>query len=341
MKKIILFIICMIFITGCADYQELSEINIVNGIAVDYKDDEYIVNFEIIKNEASENSSKITSQIVSAKGENVALAFNEAIKDSNKTAYFKHVTLLVVSEELAKEGIGELVDYMLRDVKMSTTFFTVVTKDPEELFKIKVDNDTVSNYIVDSISSNLDSVGLNNIDIIASEILNKRKDIGLPYIEPDKTNKLVLHDIAYFHEDKMKGIIDEKIYNLLYLKKTDLDFESNDNVVKIFEKNISYDVLKNKVIIKIDGKATIKAINKDINLKERNSYEEIESEISAEIKKEVLEFLEETLSEESDLTSIKDLYYKKYKKERDNVPYEVQVNVKIAKNGSIYEAMND
>ena len=177
MKKILLCIVCLFLLTGCADYQELSEINIINGIAIDYKDDEYVVSFEIIKNEASENNNEVTSKVITAQDSNLALAFNEAIKDSNKEAYFKHVHLLIISEELAKNGIEEVVDYMLRNVKMSTTFYTVITEDPNSLLKIELDDDTVSNYIVDLISSNLDTADLNNIDIK----FKLRKKIKSPY----------------------------------------------------------------------------------------------------------------------------------------------------------------
>ena len=63
--------------------------------------------------------------------------------------------------------------------------------------------------------------------------------------------------------------------------------------------------------------------------------------MNKQIKEEVEEFLEETLSNDSDLTGIKDKYYKKYREEKDNVPYEVQVDIVLSKNGSIYEVIHD
>jgi len=51
MKKILLLFICLFLTTACYDYQELSDMNIVNGIGVDFKDDEYIVNLEMVKRE--------------------------------------------------------------------------------------------------------------------------------------------------------------------------------------------------------------------------------------------------------------------------------------------------
>ena len=50
MKKIILILFCLFMVTGCFDYRELNDINIINSIGVDYIDDEYVVYFETIKN---------------------------------------------------------------------------------------------------------------------------------------------------------------------------------------------------------------------------------------------------------------------------------------------------
>ena len=285
MKKIILLFGCLFLFTGCYDYQELSDINIVNGIAIDYQDDEYIVSFEIIKNETSDNTNEISSKIVSAKNNNIALAFHEASQASNKETYFKHVNLLILSEDLAKEGIDEVIDYMLRDVKMSTTFFTVITEDPAELLKAELDNDTVSNYIVDLITSDLGTADLNNIDIIVSSILNKRKDIALPYIELEDDDKIVIQDMAYFREEKMIDTINAKMYNFLYLDNTNLEFLHDGIVLNIYKKEISYDVSKEKVTIKVKGLGSVKAIRSDIDLENQKSYPLIKKEISEEIKK--------------------------------------------------------
>lgn len=341
MKKIILLFISLFLFTGCYDYQELSDINIVNGIAIDYQDGEYQVSFEIIKNEASDNTNEITSKIVSAKNSNLALAFNEASQASRKETYFKHVKLLVISEELAKKGIDDVIDYMLRDVKMSTTFFTVISKDPFELLKTDVDNETVSNYIVDLITSDLGTADLNNIDIIVSSILNKRKDIALPYIEVEDEEQIVIHEMAYFHEEKMKGTIDAKMYNFLYLDNTNLEFLHDDIVLNIYKKDIGFDISKEKVTIKVKGLGSVKAIRSATDLEKEKSYKFIKEEMSEEIKKEIEDFLEETLENDSDITGIKDKYYKKYKKEKEFVPYEVVVEIELAKNGAIYEAMHD
>lgn len=341
MKKIILLVICLFFLTGCYDYQELSDMSIVNGIGVDFKDEEYTVSLEIVESSSKgESSGQISTNVITGKDKIFANAINEAVNNSGKKAYFKHVDLVIISEELAKEGISDIVDYMLRDVTVSSSFFTVVAEDPEEVLKTELDDDSISNLIVDTIRYNIDATQIDNIDLIVSNITNERKDIALPYIEMDEDNVLI-DNLAYFKKAKMVGKMNNKIYNFLILKSNNLDFDSDDNVINIYKKDVSYDIKKDKITINIKGMGRVKKINEDIHLEDKGSYKVIEKSIQEKIATEVEEFIDEAQENESDLVGFKDLYYKVYSKEKDDIPYEVKVDIKITRNGAIYETIHD
>lgn len=340
MKKIILLIICLFFLTGCYDYQELSDMNIIHGIGIDYKDDEYVVSLEMVKSSKEQSSNNISTNVITAKDSVFANALNNAINNSGKKAYFKHVDLIIISEELAKKGIDDVVDYMLRDVTVSSSFFTVIAEDPEEVLNTELDNDSISNLIVDTIRYNIDTTQIDNIDLIVSNIINEKKDIALPFIEVDEEN-VTIENIAYFQKTKMVGKMNNKIYNFLILKSNNLDFDNDDNVINIYKKDISYDIKKDKIIINIKGMGKVKKVNSDLHLEEKGSYKVIEKDIEETITNEIEKFLDESLENESDLVGFKDLYYKFFKKEKENIPYEINVEVKITRNGAIYEAIHD
>ena len=59
------------------------------------------------------------------------------------------------------------------------------------------------------------------------------------------------------------------------------------------------------------------------------------------IKDETNNFLEETLSNEADLLGLEDKYYKMYKVNKKRIKYQVKTNIKINRNGAIYEVLND
>lgn len=340
MKKIILLIVCLFFLTGCYDYQELSDMNIVNGIGINFKDDEYVVSLEMVESSKGDNSSDITTKVITAKDSIFANALNKAINNSSKKAYFKHVDLIIIGEEAARNGIGDIVDYILRDVTISSSFFTVVTKDPEEVLNTETDDDSISNLIVDTIKYNVDATQIDNIDLIVSNITNERKDITLPYIEMDDKN-VIIDNIAYFKKAKMVEKMNNKIYNFLMLKSNNLDFDNDDNVINIYKKDVSYDIKKDKVIINIKGMGKVKKVNEDINLEDKKSYSIIEKSIQEKIASEVEEFIDETREKDSDLVGFKDLYYRIFGKEKDDLDYEVNVDIKITRNGAIYETIHD
>ncbi|MDE5888867.1 MAG: hypothetical protein K2H20_02485, partial [Bacilli bacterium] len=173
-----------------------------------------------------------------------------------------------------------------------------------------------------------------------SNITNERKDIALPYIEMDDKN-VIIDNIAYFKKTKMVGKMNNKIYNFLMLKSDNLDFDNDDNVINIYKKDVSYDIKKDKIIINIKGMGKVKKVSEDIKLEDKKSYKVIEKGIQETIATEVEEFIDEAQENESDLVGFKDLYYRVFGKEKDNIPYEVNVEVKITRNGAIYETIHD
>jgi len=181
---------------------------------------------------------------------------------------------------------------------------------------------------------------IDNIDLIVSNIVNERRDIALPYIELEDKN-VTIDQIACFKKAKMVDKMSNKIYNFLLLKGDNLDFDKDDNVINIYKKDIHYDIKKDKIVINIKGMGKVKKVNPDISLEESKSYKMIEEQINEAIYEEVMEFLKNSLEKESDLVGFKDLYYKFFQKEKDNVPYEVNVDIKISRNGAIYETIHD
>lgn len=341
MKKIIILIMIIFLVSGCYDCEELNNINIVTGIGFDKEDDEYLVTLEITKSMGKEQNAEKSSTTFEAKDKILEIAINKAINNSDKKAYFKHTNIILISEKIAKDGISNIIDYLLRDGNMSTTYFTIICENASEILKMELENDTVSNLIVSTINSHIKADAINNIDVITSNILNKRKDIALPYVEKKDEDKILLNKKAYFNEDKMIDTINNKIYNFLFLNNNDIVFESNGNILNIVDNNVKYDIKKDKIIVNITGEGRIVTLNKDNDIKNKDNYYEIEKMINKEIEKEINDFLDETLKNKSDLIGLDDLYYKKYHKEINNINYEIDSKIKVSRNGVLLEVIHD
>ncbi len=340
MKKIILFLIVLFCLCGCYDYQELNNMSVVDSIGVDYKNDEYIVSFEVIKSIKNGDSATISTEIVKAEDKVLAKAINKAIMSAGKKVSLKHVKLLLISEEMAKKDINPIIDYVIRDVNISTNLYTLVCEDPNNIFKTKVEDNSIGQVIIDTITYNIEAGTLDNIDIIASNIINDNIDIALPYLSLNDKS-VVVNKVAYFNNSSYLGIIDSKVYNFLILNSKNIEFNDGNNVLNVYKKDVSYNIKKNEIDIIISGNAKVKEVDEGYNLKDKDIYKEIQDKINKVIEDECTDFLEETLSKKVDLLGLEDKYYKKYKKKKENIKFNIKADIKINRNGTIYEVLND
>lgn len=340
MKKIILLISFILILSGCYDYKELNDMSIVSGIGIDFIDNEYIVSLEITKSSKDGSSTEIETNVVTGKDSNISNAFNKAMNMTDKEVYLEHVELLIISTELAEYGISDVFDYIVRDTTINSNYFVVVGDNPKELLSTTMENKSMSQVIVDTVSYTQGDTSIDDLDIMASKFITNKEDIALPYVSLDDNN-INYSDIVYFNGDKMVGKINNKMYSFLVLDTKDILFTRNNNTIKIYNKKISMEVKDNiiEVNIKVDGQ--ISKINKDVNLKDEDSYGKLEKLMNKEIEEETILFIDTILDNDSDLLGFKNIYYKKYKKNINSFKYKVNVSTTINKNGTIYEVLDD
>ncbi len=340
MKRILIIVSLVLLLCGCYDYRELNDMSIVTGIGIDYKDNKYIVSLEVTKSIKSGSSNEMETVVYSGENKILADAFLEAKNSSDKYVYTEHVNVLLISKDLGKKGIGDVVDYIVRETSINSNYYMVIVDDPKSTLETKQENDSTSNVITNTINYYLDDTKFDDLDIMSSYMINNKDDIAVPIISVND-NKVIFNSVAYFNEDKMVGEIDSKIYTLLRLNSNNVNFSRNGNTVSIYKSNVDYDVTKEKVIIKVCGEGLIKEIDSKIDLENEDSYKYLSRIIAKDIEENISVFLKETLSKKADLLGLQDKYYKKYKRNMDEIKYEVDVNIKINKNGTIYEVLYD
>ncbi len=335
MKKIIFIIISLFFVTGCYDYRELNDMSVVSGIGIDYIDNEYKVYLEIIKSTKDGSSTEIESTTLEGESTNLNEAFYNAKNMSDKIIYMEHVEVLVLSKELCSYGISNVIDYIIRDTMINNNYFIVVSDNPKEILSKEIEDTSSSEIIMNTINYFVDNTTLEDIDIIAGYLLNDRKDIAIPYISMID-DKVLFNKMAYFDGDKLKGLINNKIYSFLVLDSNNISFNSGKNTIDILSKNVSYDIGDDLITIKIDCNGVIKEIDSNIGLDNPSSYSKLEDKLEVEIENQVMKFVNDTYKDKVDLLGFKDMYYKKYKRNINNINYNVEVSLNIKKNGTIY-----
>jgi len=131
-----LFLYILVFITiltGCWSLRELKDLGIVIGMGIDKIDNEYKISVQIV------NPSNVSSKkgeapggapvtLYSAKGKTVAEAVRRLTEVTPRRAYFAHIRILLLSEQLAREGISEILDFLSRNHEFRTDFYIAVAQ---------------------------------------------------------------------------------------------------------------------------------------------------------------------------------------------------------------------
>ena len=104
MKKIFI-ILCCLLLSGCYNYIELDELAVVTMIAVDYKDDDYIITLEIRENIKDEDNKSL---IYKGKGKSLDSAIQNTSFGMNKTLYFVDLEMLVLSQDAINNKLDSM-----------------------------------------------------------------------------------------------------------------------------------------------------------------------------------------------------------------------------------------
>ena len=127
MKKLLILLIIPFILSGCYDYNELNDLAIISGIGIDYESDEYIVTYEILSTKKEgETSASSSTYNVTSRGKTVVEAFSNNGNLMDKVPYFEHVDVVVISEDIAKNNLKEVGEYIIRTSKLRNESFLAI-----------------------------------------------------------------------------------------------------------------------------------------------------------------------------------------------------------------------
>ncbi|WP_078433303.1 Ger(x)C family spore germination protein [Metabacillus halosaccharovorans] len=131
-KKILLpFLALLLFLTGCWDREELDEIAIVAGIAVDKGEEKkYRMTVEVVNSaEFGKQSAQGNApvNIYTLEGNSLSELSNKMNVGLTRKLVFSHTRVLYISEEVAREGIFGFLDFLDRSGQFRNDFSIVIT----------------------------------------------------------------------------------------------------------------------------------------------------------------------------------------------------------------------
>lgn len=234
-KMIVIYtmLLNLIFLTGCWNYTEMDQQLNVAGIAIDkgQNGQKYHVSVEVITTGKSAEQPN-SSQVIEADGDTIFNAVRGMITVTAKKLYFGHCKTLVIGEEMAKEGISDILDFFYRDAEARISMNVVLTKDCNARDILKstgVDNDIIA-YEIDDLIKALEKAGSNSFKIQIYEIFNKLQSQGKAVVMPafhiDKVEDYETFrttDYGVFKKDKLIGYLNQEERKLFTIVENQLN----------------------------------------------------------------------------------------------------------------------
>ncbi len=217
MKKLIP-IICLCFaLCGCTSYEEIEDAIMVSGMAVDKGEtDNYKVTVEIVDLSVGEGEPP-AAQIISSEGPTVFSALENINSATSKKLFFSQARVIAMSEQVAREGLINIIDVIVRDNELRITNDVIVAKDcaAAELFTLTDSGNPVRSYEIADLLEN-ESRALSVVPRVqVFELINIVGSSGvaavLPafsYNESLEKKSLTVSGTAVFKNDKLIEFLD-------------------------------------------------------------------------------------------------------------------------------------
>lgn len=353
--KILILLLIPFILSGCYDYNQLNDLAIISGIAIDYENDEFQVTFEVIstKKEGESSGSNSTYYITST-GDSIVYAFTSAANKVDKVPYFEHVEIVLFSDKVASDYLEECIDYLIRTERLRNEFYAAISVGNAEylLSATTKEHPIVSSYLVDLLEFNnetYNSAYYTPFTKTVNSILSDGEDAMMPVFKVVDEDKIELSGLGVFKDFNLVhtfNVDEASVINLLNnFKVESIHFNKTcgdkNIVIAVYQSDVSIEPGKDKIEVTAKMSARISENNCDYDLKKAETYEELEKEFSKVIEKEMEQVLRQFQIYESNALNIGRSYYNKYRDKDfyawiyDDIEYDI--NLKINKKGLTFE----
>lgn len=370
MKKFVLIIITLFILlisSGCYNYKEINDMAIVSSIGIDKdnKNDKYIVSAQIMNSKESEDSEDSQITVYTKEGDTIHEALRNITLKSPRKLYGNHLSKIVLSEEVAKEGIDNILDIFNRITEVRNEFIITIVKEDKASDVLKVLTTTESipaEYVKLSLKIADKTSGLTyatKLDEFISLYLKKGIDPVVPVLKIDKkekkgttinnittTNpisKIVIEDLAVTNKGKLETYLkNEEVIGYNFLRNqiqkmiipVKCDDENNYASILILKNKTKSNTAKKDNEYIINFNINSEAIITEYNCKKDLTDEKVIKKLEKDTEKKIKRYIKKSLNKQKEtkgkflgLERIIYLDYPKYKNEDYSVKYNAKVNL--------------
>ena len=346
MKKLLLILITLTFLTGCYNYRELNDLAIVTAVSISKEKDNYNIAVQVVnpkKDQDTSSSNEPDFIVYKSKGETLQAAFESLVKESPKRMYKTQMQILIIDEKMAKNNIKEVFEYLARDPEIRNEFNVLIGKSDNILETLTPLDNLSSQNILDSLKASSKYLGNTNLltfNELLSDYQNEKTEMAIPVIKltsqknkDDKntekilektttTPAIVLDNISIFKDNKLIGNLSTKetvsynfINNNITLTNIKKDYPNNKYIAyKILKSKSKLEVTpkKHTITLTIKGNAEINEATYNIDLSKEKNIKKLEKSLNKRLEKMITSSFNSTRKKyNSDIYGFEDLYYKK------------------------------
>lgn len=304
--SLLLIITCLTLFCGCWNYQDIEKLSIVAGFAIDKNEqgDKYIVTVEVVDFEMIGTQAKQTGKYIESEGNTIFDAIRNIVDVTGKRFYWAHANVVIISQDIAKEGIIPAIDLILRDTEIREELYVLISKEKtaKEVLKQETILSQISANNIENMLTNQKVVGDSHA-VKAYDLMGTLEEEGisvtLPAIHLSKNseNKTAeLDGTAVFKSDKLVGFLDtdESKYFLFIINKIKRGVITLNENSSSHMDNITLEIYKTKT--KVKPEFSDKKLTMNINIKTDVALGEIETSANY-LKKDKLDKLKKDAEE--------------------------------------------
>jgi spore germination protein len=348
--KIVTIIFFIIFTSGCVEKEILDDINIITAAGFDLVEEDKIMGTALIPVYEEQTIANETFTEVSIVSNEV---LTQLQKKSSDPLVSGGVEVVLFSDELAKRGIVDLVDQLLRDPSTGAKIYlAVVEGKAKDLLEGNFGNRGMGTYLSYLIENNQYRSDLpkNNLHVFRYNYFAKGTDPHLPLIKVEG-DKVKIIGVALLRGDKMVDKLPED--QLFFFKLLTDKYSEGTYTVKV-KKNeyASVESISSKRRIRVKNQHPYPEITVNIDIKgiiKEYSGEKISpkiiNEIEAKFEKDIVKDCSELIKRFKELkvdpvgfgdeakAVTRNFDYKKWYDQYPDIDIKVKANVNIVETG--------
>ncbi|MGN7298142.1 Ger(x)C family spore germination protein [Ferdinandcohnia sp. SAFN-114] len=374
MKKICKILLIMMLLTGCSNYRELNELGLIVAMGIDpakNMENGYRVTFQVINpSQLSPTGSTSGLPITNYTVESNTLvdAYRIASNIIPRENDVSHLSLVVISESLARKGLKLLLDPFVRGKQTRTTFPVFIARgdsaenilgvveplesNPTKSIKSTSENNqtmyglakiTPIHEAISSISSEGKELLLTGIQL-NKELTSSNQTDNLNNIKPAL---IEVSGLAIFKKDKLVGWYDGELARTAHLILSEVESSSflvpcgeGDHITFTAKRSNSKinTVLKPTPTLRVDVGLTNEISETSCYLDFSNAQvlDRVEKDLEKKIKEEIENTIKISQDQGTDvfgfgnkLNKENPNYWKKHKKEWDSIYSDAKIEVHV------------